>query len=430
MSRNSENLLNAALSKVKYKNADLTKRDVMNVMVHYRGLVPKQDTFIFNDGVQRHLITLEGTIPVPYKGNNYNIPVSIWLLETHPFNAPVCYVKPTQAMQIKVSKHVDSNGKIYLPYLHEWNYPKSDLIGLIQICIVTFSEQPPVYSRKSDPTPPPPPSAALPYPTNPTGYPGYPPTSTPYPPVSHPSYHPQPPGTGPAGYRPGPVYPPVYPPASSQHQPVPGYPAPYPPGVHHQTPGYPPTSSAYPPPVHQNNVGGAVAAGGTITQEHIKASILSAVEDKVRRRIRDEFSTLQAEQDSLKKTGEDLTAGRERLTKMLTNLDSESKQLDNSIQTLEKKQTDLTEILSKHETSDEIDVDEAVMASAPLFRQLLNAYAEESATEDALYFLGEALRRGVVDIDSFLKQVRNLSRKQFMLRATMQKCRQKAGLSV
>ena len=29
----------------------------------------------------------------------------------------------------------------------------------------------------------------------------------------------------------------VYPPANSQHQPVPGYPAPYPPGVHHQTPG-------------------------------------------------------------------------------------------------------------------------------------------------------------------------------------------------
>ncbi len=28
-----------------------------------------------------------------------------------------------------------------------------------------------------------------------------------------------------------------------------------------------------------------------------------------------------------------------------------------------------------------------------LFRQLINAYADESATEDALYFLGEALRR-------------------------------------
>ena len=55
------------------------------------------------------------------------------------------------------------------------------------------------------------------------------------------------------------------------------------------------------------------------------------------------------------------------------------------------KQKDLTEMLSKLELSDEIDVDEAVTAAAPLFRQLLNAYAEESATEDALYFLGKYL---------------------------------------
>jgi hypothetical protein len=31
--------------------------------------------------------------------------------------------------------------------------------------------------------------------------------------------------------------------------------------------------------------------------------------------------------------------------------------------------------------------------------------------------------RGVVDTETFLRHVRNLSRKQFMLRATMQKCR-------
>jgi len=94
------------------------------------------------------------------------------------------------------------------------------------------------------------------------------------------------------------------------------------------------------------------------------------------------------------------------------------------------KQTEMTELIEKLEESEEIDVDEAVTASAPLYRQLLSAYAEESATEDALYFLGEALRRGVIDTEVFLKHVRNLSRKQFLLRATMIKCRQKAGLVV
>ena len=38
------------------------------------------------------------------------------------------------------------------------------------------------------------------------------------------------------------------------------------------------------------------------------------------------------------------------------------------------------------------------------------AYAEDAAVEDSLYFLGESLRRDVLDCESFLKHVRNLSR--------------------
>lgn len=64
-----------------------------------------------------------------------------------------------------------------------------------------------------------------------------------------------------------------------------------------------------------------------------------------------------------------------------------------------------------------------------IYFRLLNAYAEEAAIEDAVYFMGEALRSGVIDLEVFLKNVRQLSRKQFMLRALMQKCRQKAGFS-
>ena len=62
--------------------------------------------------------------------------------------------------------------------------------------------------------------------------------------------------------------------------------------------------------------------------------------------------------------------------------------------------------------------------------RLLNAFAEEAALEDAIYYMGEALRCGIIDLEIFLRQVRTLSRKQFMLRALMQKCRQKAGLAV
>lgn len=67
--------------------------------------------------------------------------------------------------------------------------------------------------------------------------------------------------------------------------------------------------------------------------------------------------------------------------------------------------------------------------SFKILSRLINAYAEEAAVEDAIYYLGEALRSGVIDLETFLKQVRQLARKQFMLRALMQKCRQRAGLA-
>lgn len=52
--------------------------------------------------------------------NTYHIPICIFLMDTHPYNAPLAYVRPTPDMQIKVSMYVDHNGKIYLPYLHDW----------------------------------------------------------------------------------------------------------------------------------------------------------------------------------------------------------------------------------------------------------------------------------------------------------------------
>lgn len=82
--------------------------------------------------------------------NTYYIPICIWLMDTHPQNAPMCFVKPTPTMQIKVSMYVDHNGKVYLPYLHDWQPHSSDLLSLIQVMIVTFGDHPPVYSKPKE----------------------------------------------------------------------------------------------------------------------------------------------------------------------------------------------------------------------------------------------------------------------------------------
>ena len=55
-------------------------------------------------------------------GSIYNIPIGIWILDTHPYHPPMVFVKPTNTMQIKPGRNVDSNGKVDLPYLRDWRY--------------------------------------------------------------------------------------------------------------------------------------------------------------------------------------------------------------------------------------------------------------------------------------------------------------------
>lgn len=216
----------------------------------------------------------------------------------------------------------------------------------------------------------------------------------------------------------------------------------------------------------------------TITEEHIKASLISAVEDKCRRRIHERVNQYQAEMETLNRTKQELNDGRAKINDIIAKLEREEvrpqyvdhrepgwtrtpsfclssfqNELKANIAVLKDKEQSLENSLNSLEKVDGIDVDEAVTTIAPLYKQwvhgplhmlahkkliqslsfpiwrLLNAYAEEAAIEDTIYYIGEALRNGVLDLEVFLKHVRQLSRKQFMLRALMQKCRQKAGLA-
>ncbi|KAK3528399.1 hypothetical protein QTP86_034216 [Hemibagrus guttatus] len=321
-----------------YKYRDLTIREITNVTDQYKDLKPLFDNYVFNDGSNRELLSLTGTVPVSFKGNVYNIPICLWLLDTYPFNPPICFVKPTSAMMIKTGKHVDANGKIYLPYLHEWKHPESDLFGLIQVMIVVFGEEPPVFAR----------------PTTQTAYPGFQPSGPP---------------TGPS-------------------------------------------------------------RDATIGEDTIRASLVSAVSDKLRWRMKEEMDRAQAELDALKRTEEDLKKGHQKLEEMVSKVDQEITDVDRNIELLKKKDEELTAALEKMEQqSENNDIDELIVPTAPLYRQILNLYAEENAIEDTIFYLGEALRRDVIDLDVFLKHVRLLSRKQFQLRALMQKARKTAGLS-
>ncbi|XP_051885065.1 ubiquitin-conjugating enzyme E2 variant 3 isoform X2 [Pristis pectinata] len=133
----------------KYKFRDLTIKELKNMHQKFPDLKSSLDTYTFSDGSQKDLLNLIGTIPIRYQGSSYNIPIRIWILDSHPFGPPLCFLRPTSKMVIRVGKHVDMQGRIYLPYLQHWSHPTTDIIGLLNEMIAKFEEVTPLYMKSS-----------------------------------------------------------------------------------------------------------------------------------------------------------------------------------------------------------------------------------------------------------------------------------------
>ncbi|XP_076812033.1 tumor susceptibility gene 101 protein-like [Clavelina lepadiformis] len=407
--------------KGKYSQLEVAKQDARNAMKHYKDLRPNVDNFMYNNGTSKSLMSLTGTIPVNYKGTTYNIPIAIWLQEAHPQVAPICYVRPTSSMQVRQGKHVDSNGRVYMPYLNEWRQGSHNLIGCIQLMCVVFGEEPPVYAKQGTPArPPPPPPQSQPYPPQPVrppyptpGFTAQGPPTTNYQPNFRPQMPPYP--SNPA--QPGVPYPTN---ATSGFPPYAGYPPP------NNAPMM--TNTPYPPqPMAQSNL-----VNSTIDETMIKASLLSAVNDKLKRRMKDTCTLIQTEMTELKQTERELRDGQDKLDKIIKRLHEENSDADANMLILQQKNEELEKELERlQDKQDNLgdNMDDVVMATTPVYRQIVSSFAEEQSLEDTIYYLGEALHKDVLDLETFLKHVRSLSRQQFMLRAIIQKARKSAGLA-
>lgn len=75
-----------------------------------------------------------------YPGNVYNIPVCIWIHDTHPQSPPKCFLRPSDDMVINPKcSCVDSNGHILLQCLGNWHHVSHCCLLLCCLhCPVTF----------------------------------------------------------------------------------------------------------------------------------------------------------------------------------------------------------------------------------------------------------------------------------------------------
>lgn len=93
------------------------------------------------------------------------------------------------------------------------------------------------------------------------------------------------------------------------------------------------------------------------------------MEDKLRRRLREQFSQLQAELETLKRTQQELTNGSARLSDLFVKLEKEKSELEKNVNTLKDKESELEKEIEKLSDNQSIDVDEAVTTIAPLYKQ-------------------------------------------------------------
>lgn len=428
-----ERILNDLLAKCSYKYKDSTKRDIIAALSYFKDLSPKVDRYVYPTGIVKELICLLGTIPVTFRQAVYNIPVQIYMSDTHPYEAPIAYVRPTPEMSINVSEAVDSSGQIKLPCLNEWNHQNSDLYMLLNMMSIKFSEQTPLFSRPSR-------NSSMASASTAAIGKNYSSSSTPpYPSDIRPAYSATPPY--PADTRSSFSSTPPYPtdprssfPVSSPYPTasVMSYPAPYPSSTN---PYYPmPTAHAYNSMKSASNpsVNQATARVSypedTIKPEHYRMSLISAVQDKIRTKFKDACEEKLAEIDSLKRVSYDLESSQATLNNLIKEAENECLNIDYLCSELKLKTNEINESLKQLKHRENTGVEDAVVTPAPLYRQMLQLYAEEMAIQDLLFFLSEGLTHKTIDLDSFLKQVRLLSRKQFYLRATLNKARQLAAL--
>ncbi|KAJ1450218.1 UEV domain-containing protein [Pelagophyceae sp. CCMP2097] len=310
---------------------------------------------------------LVGTLSIRYQGTCYHLPVELRLPQSYPRVPPRAFIRPTEMMVLRQDhRHVDSSGAVDVPYLAYWDSRESTLVELCTMLSSVFGEAPPLYSRPAESAAPPP-----------------------LPPRPRAAATPQPPR----------AYEPVYEPSVYE-------PSVYEPPHVNEAPRYDeaPRSNDAPPPTYSAVVRSAtLSARGRVTAE-------------LQRRMRDYFS--EAAIDAELKQQASLRAHKDGVDSTLARVEAHKEALKAELLDVETRTEDVEAWMRDREN--EADAPLAYPADERSRQMQLKA-AEAAAIEDVLFVLDAALGDESVELDTFLREVRKLSARQFLCKALLHK---------
>ncbi|TXG49187.1 hypothetical protein EZV62_025062 [Acer yangbiense] len=349
----------------------LIRQHLISLFTTYPSLDPKTASFTHNDGRSVNLLQADGTVPMPFQGVTYNIPVIIWLMETYPRHPPLVYVNPTRDMIIKrPHPYVTPSGLVSVPYLQDWVFPSSNLVDLVRELSAYFAREPPLYSQRR----PPPQVSNL----NPNPNPS---------PIQSQSSIGG--GNSAAAARPYSVRPSAFPPS------------PY-------GSGRTQSQTEDPNEVYKRN-----AVSKLVDMVHTDMAEMRKVQEAEVEGLFSTQATLRRREDEIDKGLREMRGEIEGLEQQLQMVLMNSDILDDWVR----------ENQAKTRDAKDVDVDTAFECVDSMSKKMLDCTAADMAIEDVVYALDKALQESSVPFDQYLRNIRLLSREQFFHRATATKVR-------
>ena len=154
----------------------------------------------------------------------------------------------------------------------------------------------------------------------------------------------------------------------------------------------------------------------------LKQFFIKSLSETCRAKLGEEFAKTKAEVDSLHLTNKELLERQEKLTDILTKINLNTIEVQNSkdlLKDTEKYVRKCNEIQSKEFSRENVD---EVVEIGPGHKILLELIVVDEGLKDTIYALGHLLNEGTISLEVYLKKIRDLSRKQFVVRQKITLC--------
>lgn len=387
-----------------YRDPSRVDRDASSLLKSSVGahLTPGIAPLVENNGEVAHCMVLQGTIAMHFRGQTYQLLVDLYLPPGYPHRPPVSFVRLTENMYLKENHmHVGPDGKVYLPYLHEWNLRSHNLVELVVAMSSVFSGDPPVFTRA--------PSTA---------------SST----ASH-SRH------GSASS------------ASASHQQQPPPPPPFPDSMGSQS-----SQNSYSQREAEERLAREAAEANRVAEaarraereeeereiqiaaqkeweERRKQEIKAQVKEKLSKHLQEISVQMKAQVQTYQRDQQRLHTAQDKLSQQLKLYEEAKESMEDKLSIVEEKTEEIQAWLGdveniEQDSQQEKSIDDLVQPGSKVHQQMLELSAENASLTDALYFLDRALYLGNLECETHLKHVRRLAKRQFLARAHLMKINQ------